>query len=240
MKKPPFPAPTRRIGHEMLDSPQSVAADIPDNLREIRRLNAWFGAERPLKSHLTRLLGKRFSASVVDVATGSADLPLALFRWGVERKIRLNIVASDVSPIILREAELCVGRFPIQLVETDARSLPWRNQSFDIAICSLALHHFDGVDAVRVLREMWRVCRVAVIVVDLYRSYLAYVGTWLATHVLCRNQLTRADGPLSVLRAYQPHELKLLAGAAGLRGIDTYIHPFFRQSLVALKGASYG
>jgi hypothetical protein len=83
--------------------------------------------------------------------------------------------------------------------------------------CALALHHFPPGEAVAVLRELARVARRAWVVVDLERSFPAYVGALLLRLVL-RNRLTRHDAPASVLRAYTLAELRDLLDEAGLRG----------------------
>jgi hypothetical protein len=63
---------------------------------------------------------------------------------------------------------------------------------------------------------MRRVARHAVIVNDLVRGWLGYVGAWTMTRVLTRNPLTRHDGPLSVRRAYTRAEMAELARRADL------------------------
>lgn len=174
-------------------------------------------------------------ARVLDIATGSADIPRALQRWGAANGVTLDIVAADVSPEILAEARRWVSNTGIRLVRADARTLPWPDGSFDLVCCCLALHHFPPAEARRVLHEMWRVSARFVLVTDLSRGYAAYLGTWLATHVLAANPLTRHDGPLSVLRAYTRSELQALAEAAGLERVTVRPAQPFRQVLIARK-----
>jgi hypothetical protein len=93
------------------------------------------------------------------------------------------------------------------------------------------LHHFSEEDAVRLLREMGRVTRQALIVNDLRRSPTALVLIWLITRFV-RSRMTRYDGPLSVRRAFTLEEMRRLAHAAGLHGARVTPQPFFRQALV--------
>jgi hypothetical protein len=86
---------------------------------------------------------------------------------------------------------------------------------------------------------MWRVTCGFVVVTDLTRSYPAYVGTWLATHTLATNVLTRHDGPLSVLRAYTPREMGDLARSAGIYPVAIARRPLFRQVLVGHKSSEH-
>ena len=64
----------------------------------------------------------------------------------------------------------------------------------DLALCTLALHHFAEQDAVAVLSEMLRVTRRWAVVSDLYRSVPAYAAVWFATRFTA-NPMTRHDGP---------------------------------------------
>jgi ubiquinone/menaquinone biosynthesis C-methylase UbiE len=121
------------------------------------------------------------------------------------------------------------------LARADVRTLPWSDGAFDVVSCCLALHHFTSVDAVRALREMWRVASSAIVVTDLTRSYAAYIGTWLATRTVASNVLTKHDGPLSVLRAYSPQEMGELAAAAGISPVTVQAYPLFRQVLIGWK-----
>jgi len=233
--------PTRRDTPELLDQPQAVLADLSANLRDIRNLNRWFGGTSLALKSVLRLTSGCTSVSVLDVATGSADIPLAL--WHALRRSGLepSMVALDSSAEVLAEAAAQLHGAAVELQQGDARALPYPDHAFDIVLCCLALHHFPPHEAVSVLGEMRRVARRGMIVIDLRRGYLAYAGTWLATHTVARNRLTRHDGPLSVLRAYTPEELSGLARRAGIPNPTIKRHIFFRQSLVAGGGpATHG
>lgn len=233
-----IPVPRRRECSEWLDEPASIPSDLPANLRDIRRLNRWLGETAIVLRYLRRLLLAP-PASLLDVATGSGDIPLQAHKWAARSQFELTVTGLDSSQEVLEEAHAhCRGA--VSLVAGDARHLPFESNSFDIVTSSLALHHFEPSDAVLVLSEMWRVTRSAVLVVDLTRSYPAYAGTWLATRLVARNHITRHDGPLSVLRSYTPSESLELARAAGLANPRVEIRAPFRQALVATKPAARG
>lgn len=229
--------PERRECLEWLDDPASIPSDLPGNLQDIRRLNRWLGETAIVLRYLERLLPAP-SASLLDVATGSGDIPLQALAWAATSGVQLAATGLDSSREVLAEARAhCAGA--VTFVVGDACRLPFEANTFDVVTSSLALHHFDPDDAIRALAEMWRVARVAVLVVDLVRSYPAYAGTWLATRLVARNRITRHDGPLSVLRAYTPLESLELARAAGLANARVATHAPFRQALVAVKPAAH-
>ena len=121
-------------------------------------------------------------------------------------------------------------------MRADATTLPFLSAAFDVALCSLTLHHFSESEAARVLSEMDRVTRKAVIVTDLRRSRLAWLLILLLTRLLWRGRIVRHDGPISVRRAYTPAELRKLAERAGLHAAWVFPQPFFRMALVCRKG----
>ncbi len=225
----------RRDDPEFLDSPDRYASDLEANLRDIRRLNAWFGGTRLAVDGLERVLKGKRHAGVLDVATGSADIPLAMSRWGTSHGVDLKVVGVDVSRAVVAAARRHVAGSDVRLAQADARALPWRDGTFDVVCCCLALHHFSPDEAAQVLSEMWRVASHAIVVTDLTRSYIAYAGTWLATRTVTSNLLTRHDGPLSVLRAYTPTEVRRLANLANISPATVKTYPLFRQVLVAWK-----
>jgi SAM-dependent methyltransferase len=89
----------------------------------------------------------------------------------------------------------------------DALQLPFADHSIDIVMCSQVLHHFEGADALELLREMNRVARIRVIVSDLRRSWIAAAGLWLASFPLRFHAISRHDGVVSVMRGFTPEEL---------------------------------
>jgi ubiquinone/menaquinone biosynthesis C-methylase UbiE len=138
-----------------------------------------------------------------------------------------------VSPEILATSQRALVNVPdVTFADWDARAVPQSDHSFDIVLCSLALHHFAPSDAVCVLREMQRLARVGFIVNDIRRSAPGYAAAWIASRLATRNRLTRHDMPLSVRRAYTPSELRALLQEAGATGAEVTTHPLFRMAAV--------
>lgn len=227
--------PARVAGaDERLDGPGHDPRVLEQSLAQVAAVNRWLGGWRSLLLHVPRLLPERGPASVLDVGTGSADGPIVLVRWARRHGRQLRVVASDNHPQMLEVARRRTAAFPdIRVEAADALNLPYRDGTFDVALLTLAMHHFEGENAVRVLREMSRVAH-AVVVSDLDRSWANYLGARLLGITLwVTNPLTRHDGPLSVLRSYTAAELLDLARRAGLDRARIHRHLFQRLVLVA-------
>ncbi|MEJ7617459.1 MAG: methyltransferase domain-containing protein [Pyrinomonadaceae bacterium] len=91
--------------------------------------------------------------------------------------------------------------------------------AFDYTICSLFTHHFRDDGVIAVLREMARVARQSIFVIDLHRHAAAYFFYTTLGRLVLRNRLVREDGALSIRRGFRPMELVDLARKADLREI---------------------
>jgi ubiquinone/menaquinone biosynthesis C-methylase UbiE len=220
---------------ELLDAPGLADALVAANLADIARVNRWLGGSLLARLALAELLADRPLGSglaLLDVATGSADIPRALRAWLARRFGLVTVVATDLSPQILRLAGHTPG---VNLAAADGMQLPFADRSFDLVACSLAVHHFAPAEAVALLRELGRVARAGVLVNDLVRSRLGYLGARLLGNALSSNPLTRHDGPLSVRRAYTRAELLELARSAGLVQVRISHDLGYRVALVARR-----
>jgi SAM-dependent methyltransferase len=231
--------PSRTEGDELLDEAGHDPAELAASLHDVRRINLLFGGLSTVRSQLPRLLAATSlerPVTILDLATGSADIPCHVIRWARDQGREVEITATDFSADILAIAARRVAAYPnIQLLRCDAREVPFADASFDIVLCSLALHHFPPPDAVRVLAEMDRVSRVGFIVNDLARGRPGYIGARLVARLATRNRITRHDAPLSALRAYTPAELRTLLDAAGVTDVEIRRCRWFRMAATQIK-----
>lgn len=209
---------------ELLDGPLDDPAALVANLRDLARLNRLSGGAA-LSRRAIAALGP--AATILDVGTGGADMPVALLAAARTEGRRLTVTAVDSREEVLAAARVArpeIGRIAgLELVVADGRSLPWADGAFDVAHASLVVHHLEPDEATAFLHELRRVARAGVVVNDLVRGRIAWVGTWLAVHTLARSRYTRHDGPLSVRRAYSRAELGELLAAAGLEPVATIV-----------------
>ena len=92
---------------------------------------------------------------VLDVATGTARLPLALLR---HRRFQGHVIGADLSRKMLANAAFKIGGDRrVSLIWTPAEHLPFANDTFDIVCCLEALEFMVNTEAA--LRELIRVLR---------------------------------------------------------------------------------
>lgn len=232
------PAMDRRTdATELLDGPLDDPVALAGNLRDLARVNRWLGGVDLSATAIDALAAHRPELSLLDVGTGGADIPVALLERAAARGRRWSAVALDSRPEVLAAAIVArpglAGTEGLELHVGDGRSLPYADRSFDVAHCSLVIHHCAPEEAQGLLREMGRVARLGVVVNDLDRKRLGWIGAWLIGHLLTRNRFTRQDAPLSVRRAYRPAEVVALLRAAGLSPVRIVRGSFGQRYAIA-------
>jgi len=210
-----------------MDDPGAGRDDLARSLAFIRRVNERMGGTGALLRRL-RPWSARWPrdrpVTLLDVATGSADIPVAARRWARSAGFDLRITGVDAHPTTLdlardfvREAGEEDG---VQLVRADALALDdaFAPGSFDYAHAGMFLHHLSDDDAVRVLRSMHRIASRGLIWNDLVRSPAALAYIRLAT--LGKPRMIRHDTYVSVRAGFTKRESLGLARRAGLGYVD--------------------
>jgi 2-polyprenyl-3-methyl-5-hydroxy-6-metoxy-1,4-benzoquinol methylase len=156
---------------------------------------------------------------LLDIATGSGDLPVALSRRARSAGAPLYIAACDTSHTALQSAhenavaaDTQVDFFPFDVIRNP---LP---HGYDIITCSLFLHHLTSDQAAGLLRSMSVATRQRLVVNDLLRSSFNLMAVTVASRLLTTCPVVHTDGPLSVRAAFTLAEARDLAASAGLSG----------------------
>jgi ubiquinone/menaquinone biosynthesis C-methylase UbiE len=204
---------------EHLDLGDYTPEEYEGCMIELRRVNRWLGDARALSRSvlpgIERDGAREFS--LLDVGAGSGELLREVARWAREKDLRARLVGLELNE---RSASSIIEESSafeeIAAVRGDAMRLPFGAGAFDYVMCSLFMHHFRDEGVVAVLREMSRVARRRVYVIDLHRHPVAYYFYTTVGRLFLHNRLIREDGALSILRGFAPRELRRLAETAGL------------------------
>ena len=96
---------------------------------------------------------------VLDVACGTGSLSIAISEQAAEGK---GIDLSEEMIAIANDAANSKGITNVEFLNSDASDLSlYKNDSFDVAVTSMAIHQFDPDLAIRILKEMRRIARQA-------------------------------------------------------------------------------
>src|SRR5690554_1124068 len=81
---------------ELLDQPDLDERALRHNLRDIERVNRYFGGVQTVLRYLKPLLlgvSADRHISILDLGTGAADIPAAISRWAAKTGLQLDICA---------------------------------------------------------------------------------------------------------------------------------------------------
>ena len=216
---------------EMMDRPQPVSAELERDLERIRQLNRWFGSYRLVLGFIRRWIKPHARLRIVDLATGSGDIPRLIINHSRAIGALVEIDAVDRQSATVDIArELSAGYPEISYIDADI--LEWKPAAaHDIALCTLTLHHFSNEDAVKVLRRCSEVATKFVLVSDLRRGFFLKAGVYILTAFVFREPMTRYDARLSAARAFSFKEFDKLARQAGWQNFGHKKFRFARQAI---------
>ncbi len=220
-----------------MDDPAADPAELASALAFIRRVNAALGYARATVGHLRRFGGDwpgDRPTTLLDVATGTADIPRAVLRWADRAGRDVRLVGLDLHAATLAVAAARNRDPRLTFVRGDALALPFPDRSFDYVLSGMFLHHLGEDAAVAALREMDRVARRGVVVADLLRNRRAYA--WISLFTLAAGPMVRHDARGSVAGAFTADELVRLRDRAGLGYARPHRHFGHRLVLAGERG----
>jgi 2-polyprenyl-3-methyl-5-hydroxy-6-metoxy-1,4-benzoquinol methylase len=145
--------------------------------------------------------------------------------------MQVQIDAVDRQPATLEIARKLSTGYP-EISCHEANILEWHSvESYDIVLCTLALHHFSDEDAVSLLRRSRELSRKFILVSDLRRGFLLKAGVHLLTTAIFREPMTRYDARLSAARAFSFSEMQTLAMRADWENFGHKKFRFARQAI---------
>jgi 2-polyprenyl-3-methyl-5-hydroxy-6-metoxy-1,4-benzoquinol methylase len=216
---------------EMMDRPQPVSPELERDLERIRQLNRWFGSHRLVSIFMRRWIMPGAQMRVVDLATGSGDIPRLLVDHARRIGAQIEVDAVGQQAATLEIARKLSAGYP-EISYHTANVLEWDcSQGYDIALCSLVLHHFSNDDAVNLLRRCRALSTRFVLVSDLRRGFLLQAGVYMLTALIFREPMTRFDARLSAQRAFSFSEMHELATQAGWKNFGHKRFRFGRQAV---------
>ena len=220
------------IGSELLDDPRADPIAVGRELRDIARLNAWFGGTGAVVRQLEPFFernereagsGKRETWTLLDIGTGAGDIPRAAVAAAARYGITLSPIGVEVIPAAARLARSS-GVAP---VIADANAPPLAPKSVDVVTVSQVLHHLPRAAAVRWIHACDLLARRVVVLADLRRSRVAMAGVWAACLGLGMDRVTRHDAVVSLRRGYTKREFDGMLSEAGVAARARY-RPGFR------------
>ncbi len=231
---PPIPI-SQQNRAELLDQKRGAAREVEKSLRDIARINRYLGGAKVVEKAIWPLLQGRKSATILDIGTGSADIPRFLVEKAARRGVKLTIFAADLLERHLEVAKRDSQSFPTLFpLGADAFSLPIRDNGVDIVLASLFLHHFRVPQIETLFGEFARVSKLGFIANDTIRDAVPLAFFRLTAPIFAKSYLTRYDAVASIRRAYTAAEMRAIVDSSGITAKVSEHFPY-RLSVVHRK-----
>lgn len=232
---------TRSNQSELMDAPDIPIQLLHRNLGELDVLNRYLGGHSISMEGLKRLMTDHQKVyHIVDLGCGSGDVLKYIARWARTYQFLVKLTGVDKnSDAIQYLVNTCSGYPEINGVVSDYKDYLETDPRIDIVHCSLFCHHLNNQELLELFRYLKSYARVGFVINDLQRSPISYYSVWFLTRLLNGTVLSKHDGPISVLRAFNRYELYQLLYQSGLKNISIKWRWAFRYLVVVKTGHDY-
>ena len=220
-----------------MDDPHIDPAELYCTLEYLAKTNRRLGGTRAVIKQF-----KRWSADwqpnetirILDIATGAADIPIALATWAAKQRLSVAIIAIDLHPVMVQYASEQTAPFEnIHIEQLDALNLldRFEPEDFDYVHAGLFLHHLEDMEVMMVLRMMERLATRGVLWNDIIRSPLTKLA--IRPFAWCSPRTFRHDALASMDAGFTKDEALDLATRVGLSDVHYHSHWLHRFFLVS-------
>lgn len=204
---------SRATATEFLDRSDCDPALAAASYRFMETVNCWFGGIRMVRRFLATETSGRHAGDplrILDIGSGSCDIPLAVSRWARAYGIPLHFTCLEKAghAVDIARAQLVrAGNPSVQLIQEDAFTHQ-PAEPYDCAVASMCFHHFSDAQILTLLRRMRGFVVNSVLINDLRRSRLAHLAARLLLATTPAE--VRHDALLSIRRGFKISELSAL------------------------------
>lgn len=226
---------TRSRQTELMDDLTFAGEEMAKTLRELDIINRWLGGNAVTLSGLDRILRHRdpgTPVSIADLGCGGGDILKAIYAWSRRRQRAVELEGVDANSYIVEYARQNTAELPIRYRVNDIFLDDFKQRKYDILTACLFCHHFTDEALIRLFRQWREQARLAILINDLHRHWLAYYSIKYLTALFSDSRLVRHDAPVSVARAFTRPELERILAQAGIDRYELRWRWAFRYRLI--------
>ena len=208
--------PARRSAREILDHTNLSSVELKLFFDDLDLVNRRWGNVRTLARRLRPALLASDGSSwiILDVGAGAATMSGRLVEKLRRARAPIFRVALDRNWHHLMVGRTLSGREALAAVAADAFRLPLPDGSADWIVSTLFFHHFSPEENVRLLKELARVARRGLALLDIRRGYVPLLFLSTIGRISCKSRFAFEDGITSVRQSYTAAEARAIASAA--------------------------
>ena len=199
---------------EIMDDFTLEGVFLRDTLDKLETINRLLGGNSVTISGLKKILknqSKNKTITIVDLGCGNGDILRDVAQFGRKNNYSFKLTGIDANLAAIDYAkELSKDYSELNFKKIDVFSEDFKEQSFDIVLCTLFLHHFKNEELIPFLKTITEKATIGIVVNDLHRHRLAYYLFKLIGFFI-KNEMVREDGLTSILRAFKKKDLENIA-----------------------------
>jgi len=215
----------RSSQEEIMDNFELQGSELDHLLKDLKIVNTLLGGFSISLAGLDELikdLPKNKQLTLIDLGCGDGEQLRQCAQWAKKKQVRLHCIGIDANKHILeiaRDRSTTHDNITFQLLDLkeESHKLP----DFDIALCTLFLHHLTNEDVIALLQKLSKKARLGILVNDLHRSRWAFVLFTLFRSLFLKTKIAKYDGLVSVARGFKRKELiKLCQSINGIHSVS--------------------
>ena len=224
---------------EIMDDFLLEGEELRDALDKIASINRLLGGNKITLHGVEKLLrtengNKAFT--IADIGCGNGDMLRALADYAKKERLDFRLVGIDANKFTVDYARQLSTEYPnISYRCLDIFSEEFRSMYYDVALCTLTLHHFDDEGIMDIMNVFYKNASVGIVINDLHRSKAAYRLFGLICKVFGLNRMSREDGLTSILRGFKKQELKDFSEKLGFKHYEVAWRWAFRYEWIIYK-----
>ncbi|MBP92691.1 MAG: methyltransferase [Flavobacteriaceae bacterium] len=196
---------------EIMDNLDLSGDVLIDALDQLATINKLLGGNQVTLNGLKKILEgqpKDKTISIIDLGCGSGDMLRIVADYGRKNGYTFKLLGIDANQATIDYANQLATNYPeIQFIKEDILTEAFNTHTYDIAMCTLFLHHFDDKIVLNLLKTLLKNARIGVLINDLHRHRMAYYLFKIITLGI-KNNMTKNDGLTSILRAFKRKDLE--------------------------------
>ncbi|HSP41019.1 MAG TPA: class I SAM-dependent methyltransferase, partial [Gillisia sp.] len=135
---------TNRV--EIMDDFDLQGDDLEKTLKDLDKINKWLGGNKITMQGIKKLLKSQPDGKTVhiaDVGCGNGAMLREIAEWGRGKPFSFKLTGIDANTHAIGIAERLSEYYPeINYKATNIFNPAFKNEEFDIILCTLTLHHF--------------------------------------------------------------------------------------------------
>lgn len=196
---------------EIMDNNQFKGKEMQDLLADLDFINTWLGGNKITIKGIRKLLEnqpKSKEITVLDIGCGDGSTLRTCVDYARQNNIKVKGIGIDFNDFILEEAARKSDSYSnITYLNMDVFKEIDVIPPFDIAICSLFLHHFENHQIEAFLGQIIQKATLGVVVNDLHRSWIAFKVFKLISMLFLKTKTATHDGLISIAKGFRKPEL---------------------------------